>query len=250
LRDTGFIRTTEMCAEFAVTPMTLWRDLKYLEEQGLLLRIRGGATSRQNVAGEMNYESKEIRAHEAKKIIAHLAVEAFVREGDTLALEGGTTVAALVNELPESRVSILTNSLPVAQHVRKVRPGLAVQIAGGWLSPVSGNSTGPLALHMMEAWKPSVFFLSATAFDADWGPSDPNPMEIEVKRHLAAKAQKVVLLADEGKFGKRSHAVTLHPRHLSAIVTNTRPPADIMDLAARHNIRLVYPTHPRSLSVL
>ncbi|OAM89773.1 DeoR/GlpR family DNA-binding transcription regulator [Termitidicoccus mucosus] len=239
LRDRGHVTAAALRRELGVTAMTVWRDLRMLEELGLLRRERGGARPAGQAAGEPDFEMKSDAAAAAKQRIAARAVREFVRAGDTIALEGGTTVAAIIDHLPESQVSIVTNSLPVAQRLRLRRPALAVRVIGGWLSPVSGNMTGPDALREIGRLAASVCFISATAFDREIGPSDPNPLEIEAKRALAAISRRVVLLLDSGKFARRSAAVTLHPRRIDTLITDKRPPAGIPAMLRRHGVRIL-----------
>jgi len=239
LRDNEVVTIAQLRDELDVTPMTVWRDLCALEELGLLRRVRGGAKELREGGSEPDFEAKDAQSAEAKQRIAAQAVKEFVRKGDIIALEGGTTVAALVDYLPRTKVTIVTNSLPVAQRVRALRPGLAVRVIGGWLSPVSGNTTGADALRVIKTLRASVCFLGATAFDAEAGPTDPNPMEIEVKRALAAISEKVVLLLDSKKFAtSRSVAVTIHPRRLHALVTDAPPPAEIARLLESNGVRI------------
>jgi DeoR/GlpR family transcriptional regulator of sugar metabolism len=239
LRDAGHVRARELHRELGVTPMTVWRDLRTLEEQGLLRRRHGGAERLGRAPGEPDFEAKGTVAAEAKRRIAAAAVAEFVRAGDTLALEGGTTVAALLEFLPDTKISLLTNSLPVALRARAVRPQLPVHVAGGWLSPVSGNVAGPDTLRFLERQSASLCFISATGFDAVRGPLDPNPLEIEAKRALAARARRVVLLLDARKFAVASTAVAIHPRRLHALVTDQPPPRPIARLLRTHGVRLI-----------
>ncbi|MBL9215181.1 MAG: DeoR/GlpR transcriptional regulator [Opitutaceae bacterium] len=239
LRDRGRVAGRELVRLLAVTPMTVWRDLRLLEEQGLLRRVRGGAEMSSRAAGEPDFEVKAAAANSAKERIAACAARTFIRVGDVVAMEGGTTVATLVGHLPAERVSILTNSLPVALRLRTLRPALPVRIASGWVSPISGNVTGPEALKSIRSQAATLCFLSATAFDAERGPTDPNPLEIEVKRALAAISDRVILLLDSSKFGRRAAAITLHPRRLHAVVTDAPPPADIAALLVRYSVRLI-----------
>lgn len=236
LNERGFLVAGDVAQLFDVTPMTAWRDLKALAELGLLRRVRGGAQA--IGLGEESFESKTTADQAVKEQIAKLAVDTFVREGSVIVLEGGTTVAAMVRHLPKTRVSVLTNSLIVALQLRTLRPNLPVRIVGGWLSAVSGNLTGAEAMREIGHLKADVCFLGATAFDAEVGPSDPNPLEIEVKRAWAAIARQTVLLLDAKKFGQRAAAVTLHPKRLHAVVTDHPPPTDIAALLGRHEVQL------------
>ncbi len=239
LRDRGALATRDLPELLGVTAMTVSRDLRALQELGLVRRSRGRVESASRAAGEPDFEAKAVTATAAKQRIAATAVRAFVRDGDVIALEGGTTVATLAEHLPRARISVVTNSLPVAARLRALRPALPVRVIGGWVSSVSGNATGPEAARALEKTEASICFISATAFDAVVGPTDPNPLEIEVKRALAAAATRTVLLLDAGKFGRRSVAVTLHPRRLHALVTDTAPPPEIAALLRQHGVRVI-----------
>jgi DeoR/GlpR family transcriptional regulator of sugar metabolism len=227
LERDGEVRAASLASEFGVSLMTVWRDLGNLAEQGLLERVHGGARPPARKSFEAGFEAKEVENAPSKNRIAAVAVERFVTAGDCVAMEGGTTVAALVEHLPESNLSIVTNSLPVALRIRASRPTLPVRLLGGWLSGISGNTIGGEALREVATSASSVCFLGASAWDADSGPMDPNPMEIEIKRALAAAATRVVLLMDGSKFGQRSASVLLHPRRIHALVTDREPPRKI-----------------------
>ncbi len=238
LKKNGCVYAAALRKRFGVTAMTIWRDLELLEELGLLRKVRGGAVpvSVSQSAAEDLFEEKSAAEGKAKQRIASYAAAEFIRPGDTIVLEGGTTVAAIVDFLPKARLSILTNSLPVASKVRDVRPDMSIRIPGGWVSPISGNVTGPETLREIAKLSGDVCFLSATGFDAIVGPSDPNPLEIEVKRAWASISKRIVLLLDHGKFGVRSLAVTLHPRNLSAVVTDAVPPPEVNRLLQKWNV--------------
>jgi DeoR family fructose operon transcriptional repressor len=220
--------------------MTVWRDLKLLEEQGLLRRERGRVLSPENHSLESSFELKNPQMSDSKRLIARIAAREFVQEGDVIVLEGGTTVAALVDALPEQRISICTNSLPIGLRLREKRPALPTRVLGGWLSAVSGNTAGPDTLRELASSRFTTCFLSATAWDAEKGPMDPNPMEIEVKRSMAARADKVILLLDHTKFGQRSASVMIHCRRLHAVVTDRPPPPAVLQQLSRHGIKVLW----------
>jgi DeoR/GlpR family transcriptional regulator of sugar metabolism len=141
--------------------------------------------------------------------------------------------------LPDQHISVVTNSLPIALRMRARRPVLPVRVLGGWLSAVSGNTTGPEALKSAALGRTSVCFLGATGWDAERGPMDPNPLEIEVKRALAACSERVVLLMDSRKFHLASASVMIHPRRLHALVTDAPPPAAIARHLESEGVRVV-----------
>lgn len=237
LGDTAFLSTSELRKRLGSNAMTLWRDLNALEEQGLIRRVRGGAELASGTEDE--FEAKAAERMHAKHRIAEMAARTFVRGGMTLALEGGTTVMALVEYLPSEQVSIITNSLPVASRLRKLRPNLRVRMPPGWLSGVSGNLCGPETVRWLRARKTDLCFIGATAFDLGRGPTDPNPLEIEAKRAMLSGSTKVVLLIDQGKFGQSSTSAVVHPRHLHAVVTDTTPQARFTEFFDRFQTALI-----------
>ena len=58
LRKRGAVAAGELQALLGVTAMTVWRDLRDLEEQGLLRRVWGGAQTTEANPGEMDFETK------------------------------------------------------------------------------------------------------------------------------------------------------------------------------------------------
>ena len=240
LNDEDFLAAGDLARLFNVTPMTVWRDFKALEELGLVRRVRGGVRP-VAARGEQPLESRTEASWEPKQRIAALAVREFVNEGDVVVLGGGTSVAAVIPYLPASHLSILTNSVPAALQVRAVRPDLSVRVVGGWLNSVSGNLVGTETLREVRHLTADICFVGATSFDAEVGPSDPNPMEIEVTRAWSSICLRTVMLLDAGKFGRRSAAVTIHPRRLHALVTDKTPPASIVTLLRAHSVQLHIP---------
>ncbi len=248
LRDLGEVRTGELIQAFGVTGMTVWRDLRILAEQGLLQMVHGGARLPDNVAAEQDFEGKADTAATAKARIAKMAVQRFVHRGDVIGMEGGTTVAALIPCLPTAHISLVTNSLPLAMRARAERPTLPLRMIGGLMSAVSGNTTGPQTVKAWSQCPLSVCFLSAAGWDLRHGPMDPNPLEIEAKRAMAASSRKVILLMDSTKFHTVSQSVTIHPKRLHAVVTDKPLPKPVTAQLAKSGVEVVLTPARRSTS--
>lgn len=220
LEQDGSISLPSLRAVLPVTGMTLWRDLAALEAQGRLRRVRGGAV-RPDVAVEPAFSQKTRRALERKRRIAAQAAAEFVEEGDVLILEGGTTVAELLPFLRKPRLTVVTNSLPILSRIQSTHRHLGVHASGGMLSQVSGNLVGPEAVAFFSRRRAHTFFMSATGLDAQLGRiTDPNPVEIEVKRAMAASAARIILLLDATKIGVVSVEEVLPLKEVDVLVTD------------------------------
>ncbi len=215
------------------TPMTLWRDLKLLEDQALLKRIRGGAM-KIDVEQEPRYDSKLESSRTAKVKIAKYAIQHMVQDGDIITLEGGTTVAEFARYLPQSNLVIHTNSLPIMNLVN--HPRRSVYCSGGLVREESGTMVGKEAVTFFYRRKVKTFFMSATGFDLQNGLTDPNPMEIEVKQAMANSAEQIVLLLDSEKIGITSLMQIIPLRKVTCIVTDKALNNDYTQLLNKYKI--------------
>jgi DeoR/GlpR family transcriptional regulator of sugar metabolism len=97
--------------------MTIRRDLRELDREGLLRRVHGGAISNLGRSYEPPYQIRTTRQIEAKRAIGRKAAE-MIFDGDSLALDVGTTTLEVVRFLHGKRnLTILTASLPIANEI-------------------------------------------------------------------------------------------------------------------------------------
>jgi len=224
-------------SELEVNAMTLWRDLKHLQEQGLLKRIRGGAQAIE-IDQELDFGSKLVSRREAKQRIACYAAREFVEGGDTIALEGGTTVAAMTAYLAGKQLKLVTNSLPVLHSARLLSPQISLYSCGGLLREESGTFVGREPLSFFARQSIGTFFMSATGIDEHARITDPNPQEIEVKRSMAASAKRIVLLLDSSKFGERSLQEVIALRKVHSIVCESQLNDHYTHLFTRNDVQI------------
>lgn len=228
LERTGSLQIAGLHETLGVTPMTIWRDLRLLEQSGMLKRVRGGAV-RIDRSAEPEFRLKEQRSADEKRRIAHYAAARYVTTGDTIIVEGGTTVAEILNHLTVPKLTLMTNSLPILSRAYTLGRNWQLQASGGVLSPVSGNFVGPEAIAYFSGKRAQTFFMSATGLDPVTGAlTDPNPVEIEVKRAMAASAKRVVLLLDSSKIGEHSIERVLPLRKLHVLITDRGAPRAVI----------------------
>ncbi|KAB1140947.1 DeoR/GlpR transcriptional regulator [Micromonospora sp. AMSO12t] len=223
VRATGGVRVTELAAEYGVSDMTIRRDLEALHERGLLAKVHGGAT----VAGpgstdEPGFRAKSVRQLAEKAAIAGRAAE-LVRPGAAVALSAGTTTAELARRLVDvPGLTVVTNSLPVAEILHAGgRSDQTVVLTGGVRTP-SDALVGPLAVAAIRSLHLDLLFLGVHGITERAGFTTPNLMEAETDRALVAAADRLVVLADHTKWGTVgiSSIVELSAAHV--LVTDDR----------------------------
>ncbi|MEV0327902.1 DeoR family transcriptional regulator [Micromonospora echinospora] len=202
VRATGGVRVSDLAAEFGVSDMTIRRDLDALDAQGLLAKVHGGATvADPSAADEPGFDAKSVRQPAEKAIIAAHAAR-LVRPGAAVALSAGTTTAALARRLVDvPALTVVTNSLPVAEVFHAGgRPDQTVILTGGIRTP-SDALVGPLAVAAIRSLHLDVLFLGVHGISERAGFTTPNLMEAETNQALMSSADRLVVLADHTKWG-------------------------------------------------
>lgn len=227
VRATGGVRVTELATEFGVSDMTIRRDLDLLHERGLLAKVHGGAT----VVGpgstdEPGFRAKSVRQLPEKAAIAVRAAE-LVRPGAAVALSAGTTTAELARRLVDvPGLTVVTNSLPVAEILHSGgRPDQTVVLTGGVRTP-SDALVGPLAVGAIRSLHLDLLFLGVHGISERAGFTTPNLMEAETDRALVAASDRLVVLADHTKWGTVGLSSIVELSAADVLVTDDRLPPD------------------------
>jgi DeoR/GlpR family transcriptional regulator of sugar metabolism len=229
----SFSSITELSERFDVSPMTIRRDLKQLEDQGFIRRTRGGALAPEDM--EPRYVAKQTLQTEAKQLIARYVAERFVSDNDVLILEGGTTVTMMAPFLSAYRnLTIVTNGLFTLNELRGLLPKHTIISTGGILRDVSFTFVGPTTEAFFERFHANKVFLSATGWDAAAGFTDPNMLETSVKRAMLQAAESPILLIDSSKFGVKSLSTFMHSRPSTPLVTDGHVPPSVLEQLIAH----------------
>ena len=217
LQEIRQVDVTDLAQRFGVSGMTIRRDLAELEEAGQLHRVHGGATIRRAPA----YGSRaSVRAPE-KAAIARVVAE-LVEPGAAIGIDTGTTCHAVAAELAHrSDLTVVTNALNSAISIRE--GGSRVIVLGGLLTPElslvnPGSAQEPPQVHL------DLLILGCGGLSVERGITYFDPTEVEVRRMLASRADRVLVAADHTKFN-RNMAMVLGPLDLiDILVTDQTPP--------------------------
>ncbi|MFJ8542783.1 DeoR/GlpR family DNA-binding transcription regulator [Streptomyces sp. NPDC093586] len=204
-RDGGRVDVVSLAEEFQVTAETIRRDLKALDRAGLLRRVHGGAIPAGRLDFEPDLAERESTAADEKARIAKAALAELPAEG-TVVLDAGSTVAGLAAALPpETRLTVVTHSLPVAARLAD-HPGIQLHLVGGRVRHRTRAAVDAWALRAYGEIRADVALVAANGFSAEHGLTTPDLAEAAVKRAAVAAARRVVLLADSSKHGQEHFA--------------------------------------------
>ena len=201
VRRHGGVRVSELVRQLGVSDMTIRRDLEALVDRGLVDKVHGGATmAALGSTEELGFDAKSARQLDEKAAIAARAAE-LVEPGTAIALSAGTTTAALAAYLINvPGLTVVTNSIPVADALyRKGRIDQTVVLTGGVRTP-SDALAGPVAEAAIGSLNVDVLFLGVHGMGPRTGFTTPNLMEAAIDRLMVATARRVVVLADHTKW--------------------------------------------------
>lgn len=240
LDSKGEIFLAELEALFPdCSSMTLRRDLKYLEENGLVKRTRGGAValSRLSMAAEDIYSRRAIENTEAKTVIAKKAA-AYIENGRSLYLDSGTTLMQFAREIPDDYISILTSGPNIAlELIKKNRPN--VMLIGGQLSRNTISVSGAGASRFLSGINIDVAFMASSGFSLRHGFTSGTWSECELKREVLKMASKVIMLMDSAKIGKNLPYTFGSLADIDVLVSDGNLPGELVAAARGQGVTIV-----------
>lgn len=229
---------TELFPE--VSLMTVHRDLNFLQEQGFLVKIRGGARYIANVASEPVFAAREIVSKEEKDKVAEKAVE-FLKGASSVFIDAGTTMMAFARKVPNTNLSIVTNGPNIALELAKNQM-ITVNLCGGVLNKNNLTVSGTATLETLSAINIDTAFLVASGYHADCGFTCGLESEAEVKKLVTQKARNKIMMIDSSKLGRVLPYTFSDVSSYDYLITDLDPeelPKELREQAEKHNVTLI-----------
>lgn len=225
VRANGAVSLRELARVVQTSEVTVRRDVRALEAEGLLDRRHGGAVLPGGFTRESGFPQKSHLATAEKTAIADVAAS-LVEEGEAIVVGAGTTTQELARRLARvPGLTVVTNSLLVAQalaHANRVE----VVMTGGTLRGSNYALVGSGAEQSLQGLRVSRAFLSGSGLTAERGLSTSNMLSASVDRALVQAAAEVVVLADHTKLGTDTMFQTVPTDVITRLVTDEPPPHD------------------------
>ncbi|WP_026359611.1 DeoR/GlpR family DNA-binding transcription regulator [Sphingomonas sp. PR090111-T3T-6A] len=222
---------TGLAAELAVSDETIRRELRILEEQGVIIREHGGARLAAQIFEGPLIQRMEENA-EAKMRIARAAAP-FVSDGMIVFIDSGTTSCFIAKQLVDCKsLTIITNSLQVAADLGGINDN-CLFLAAGQMDYDYRAFSDHTAQQYVGGFTPHLSILSVGAIHVDRGLMDFHPGEAAMSRIAYATSERVLLGADASKFG-RYGLIHTAPLDAVGILVTDKPLDDDYSRAFAH----------------
>jgi DeoR family transcriptional regulator, aga operon transcriptional repressor len=219
LHKEGFVSVADLSKEMEVTMVTVRKDLKLLEDKGLLYRSHGSATPLSPYVGDKTLNEKKLVQIDQKNKIASLAAQ-LIQEDEAIIIGSGTSVLAFAKAIPKNtKLTVLTGAMNVTQTLIDY-PNLEIVQLGGVVRKNSSSVVGHYAEEMLAYFSCTKLFMGVDGISPEFGLTTTNMMEAHLNARMIRSVQKTVVLADSSKFGRKGFGKICEIEEVDIIVTD------------------------------
>lgn len=237
-----FVRVSRLQRVLNASPASIRRDLKALEEAGLLKRTHGGASTSQSAGFEMSLVQKEDRFKAEKCAIAKVAV-GLIADGETVMLDAGSTTLQIARELKQRHnIKVVTNALNIALELSS--SDVEVTMVGGTLRRNTLALVGPLAGNTLTGLHVDKLFLATNGLDLKRGVTSPSLIEADTKKAMLDSAREVILVTDHSKFGRIAFTQVCSLDRIHFVITDSGVPPEFIQGLEKIHIKVLIAGEP------
>lgn len=186
------VRLDQLSSLLNVSEDTVRRDIKELDTQGLLRAVRGGAIAHSPIP--QHYRDREKYNQPHKVTVANKALQ-FLKDGQVVFFDGGTSVVALAAVLPkELKITVITNSFPVV-NVLEDHPNAEVIFAGGRLHKTAFTTMGQETVDTFRNVRADICILGICSLHHTMGITSTIYEDAQINKIMIDRAERTIALS-------------------------------------------------------
>jgi DeoR/GlpR family transcriptional regulator of sugar metabolism len=229
----------DLSDRFSVSEATIRRDLKVLDEKGVVVRIHGGVLVNSSVMVDLPNEERKSVGAEEKRRIGQAAID-LIAGDEVVFLDAGTTahaIAAVAHKKPAC--TYVTTSLGVANLLQAQNISQFYMIGGSY-QPVNDSFTGTLAISALRSLSFDIAFLCCSAIDVERRSiSVASEAYSQMQKEVISNTRRRFVVADTSKFRPNAFMQTARFDQISGIITNREVDSDIVAQLKDDGLELV-----------
>lgn len=216
LKAQGRVTVSDLATRLTVSEDTVRRDLRALASEGYLQKAHGGAVLLD--IPHLPWQTRTQILSDSKTRIGQRAAQ-LVEAGQVVLLDAGSTQLALAQHLKVRPLTVLTNSLDIAQLFADDEQVTLILAAGTW-QPSHRVFLGETALQTLAGIRADWAFVGVCAIHPQAGVTAANPLDAQWKRALSQHAVRTALLADHSKFHQLAPYFVSELSQIDVLVTD------------------------------
>lgn len=219
------IAVGDLAERFRASRETIRRDIRSLEQEGLLRRVHGGVqplqtldlTARRPIVERLDIDRDAKMA--AAKAALHLCSDDM-----TVFLDGGSTLLFLAEALAESgkALNVTTHMINIAT-VMAESPNCTVTLIGGIVNRKNYSLGGPEVIRSLQERLFDLTIMGGSALNLDYGFLGPSRAHVDLAHVLAERSPRVAFVMDRGKLDRSDAHIMLPLARVSTLATDGDP---------------------------
>lgn len=236
----GKLIVKELSDRFNVSEDAIRKDLKILENQGILERTYGGAILKKQMAEFVKLDERKHYNVESKKIIAAKAFE-IIKNGETILLDISSINLILAEMIRDSslEITVISNYIDILYTLAK-NSNLQIISPGGILYPNVGGFVGSAAIESIEKYKVQKVFIGSCGVDlATQSVTTFNIEDGNTKKAIIKSGMEVILVMEKQKFFYDGTYRFANISEIDTIITDERPSETIVTSLEKHRVKIL-----------
>ncbi len=272
MKEDPFVSIAQLADLFAVSQMTIRRDLQYIEEHGLNTAspfgdgaaqmpenagagvssalyssgkgnagaapfMPGTGQAQQTAPRVYTYQEEEIRCAQEKRRINEFAVS-LLNPGDVIVLDSGTTAGMMPELIPDDMpLTVICYSYYIVSKLCD-KPNIRLILAGGYYHRNTKIFSSEEGISFMRQLRAQKIFLCASGIHAGMGLTCTDQYIGDLKKAAISMSLEKILITDSTKFGRVDPGYFADIDDMDRIITDDGISQDWADLIRDKGIRL------------
>lgn len=219
LRQHGSVSVSSLAEQLKVSEVTIRKDLSLLESRKMLYRTHGSAILISPYISDRHVNEKE-KHNVAEKQAIGIHAAGLIAKDDSIMIASGTTMLFFAREIhPIGHLTVITAAIGVSS-ILSIDKNIDVIQLGGQVRNSSVSVVGSYAETMLNNFNCSKLYIGVDGIDLDFGLTTTNLMEANLNRVMIDASQKIIVLADSTKFGRRGFSKICDLEAVDQIITD------------------------------
>lgn len=224
----GFVKVKDLSKELDVTPVTIRKDLSFLEDQNYIYRAHGSAMPARTPVRDISIKNKKVINSHLKENIGKAAAK-LVKENDSIIIASGSTMTIFAENLnPQEHINVVSPSVNISMILGEYDNVTIMQL-GGILYGNSLSVRGEDAARSLNNIVCDKVFFGVDGFDIEYGFTCATIEEAELTQHMIKTSAKTIVLADSTKLGRRGFGRICPVEDIDILITDDGLPLEIKE---------------------
>ncbi len=223
IKEEGRVNVSELSREMNISAVTIRSDIRSMDSEGLLRRVRGGAVAVRDAEQPQELPYPSLSQHVPEKRAIAERADRYIDDGDTIFLDDASTTYYLAEKIRENtqrHLNVVTNCLSIAVLFWN-RPNIELYMVGGSVGGNMPSTVGGEAAAWIEKIRVEKAFIGVHGLNMDVGLTSVASPQMLVKKAILKAARETYVMADSSKFDNGYLSVICPAEEVHMIITDS-----------------------------